>query len=111
MCCRGQAQRGNAAVSTACSAPHAGAEALGEAAAREACSHVGVGAASADADGVVLLADGGAQMGGSGELLPAQQAECADWADDSGSEAGRLVSGLGWASDVIQVRMTCVEGS
>ena len=66
---------------------------------------------SADADGVVLLANGGAQMGGSGELLPAQRAECADWADDSGSEPGCLVSGLGWASDVIQVRMFCVEGN
>ncbi len=111
MCCRGQAQRGNAAASIARSALHAGAEALGEAAAREACSHVGGAAASADADGVVLLVDGGAQMGASGELLPAQRAECADWADDSGSEAGRLVSGLGWASDVIQVRMFCVEAN
>ncbi|KAK9841033.1 hypothetical protein WJX81_006662 [Elliptochloris bilobata] len=39
---------------------------------------------------------------GHGELA-AQRAEFAEWADDSGSDAGRVGSGLGWASDVIQI--------
>ena len=42
---------------------------------------------------------------GSGELA-AQRAEFAEWADESGSEAARAGSGLGWASDVIQVRLS-----
>ena len=106
--CRGpaQQQRGGADTTACSAAPPATPAAINLSAFAPAA-----GGSPGDAQDAAATLKLGLHKGpgeGSGELVT-QRAEFADWADESGSEAGRAGAAFGWASDVIQARLRCTH--